>query len=149
MENAVKALLIVAGVLIGVMILSLGVALYSSLGGYVESVHEDIRNKEIKQFNNQYTRYIDVELTIHDVVTLANTARENNLKYDLTEPQGSNYYVTVNLFPGNVNLERNINLISSEILENGLGKKYKCSYEDVKINPETGRVCQVDFHLDS
>lgn len=148
MENAVKALLIVAGVLIGVMILSLSVALYSSLSGYVESSHEDIRNKELKQFNNQYTKYIDVELTIHDVVTAANTACESNLKYNLTEPDENNYYVTINVIPGNTNLERNINLISSEILENGLGKKYKCSYKDVKINPETGRVCQVDFRID-
>ena len=149
MENAVKALLIAAGVLIGVMTISLGVALYSSLGVYVESMHEDIRDKELQQFNNQYTKYIDIELTIHDVVTAANTAYESNNKYNLTESEDNNYYVTINLFPGNVNLEKNISSHSSEILENGLGKKYKCSYDDVKFNTETGRVYQVNFHVDN
>ena len=42
MENATKALMIASGVLIGVMIISLGISLYASLSGYVESSQEDM-----------------------------------------------------------------------------------------------------------
>lgn len=153
MENAVKALLIAAGVLIGIMILSLGVSLYASLNSYVESVQEDIATTEIQKFNEQFTRYInynddtdkkDFTLTIQDIVTAANIARENNLSYNLTEQAGSNYYVTINM-PGYSNLEQIINLQSADILANGLGKEYICSYRDVKINAVTGRVFEVNF----
>jgi len=135
MENAVKALLMAAGVLIGVMTITIGVSLYSSLGGYVESIQEDIASNEIRKFNEQYTKYIDAELTIHDIVTAANTARENNLN--------GGYYVTIKL--GNKNLENIISSESTEILENGLGIQYKCTSGDVKFNEETGRVCEVKF----
>ena len=106
MENAVQALLIVAGVLIGIMILSLGISLYSSLGQYVEIAQQEIANQEIQQFNEQFLKYIncsndssEVEfvLTIQDIVTAANTAYESNLKYGLTEQSGNNFYVTINI----------------------------------------------------
>lgn len=153
MENSVKALLIAAGVLIGMMILSLGVSLFASLNSYVESVQENIASIEIQKFNGQFTKYInynddtdekDFTLTIQDIVTAANIARENNLSYNLTGQTGSNYYVTINM-PGHSNLEQIINLQSADILANGLGKEYICSYGDVEINTVTGRVFEVNF----
>ena len=42
MENAVKALYMAAGVLIGIMILSLAVVLFSSLQGYMEETNKQI-----------------------------------------------------------------------------------------------------------
>lgn len=148
MENAVKALLIAAGVLIGVMILSLGASLYASLSEYVELTQLEIVNKEIQQFNEQFTKYINCEdtpgaipeftLTIQDIVTAANTAYENNLE--------NGTQVTINM-PGYINnLESSINLNSAEVLRKGLGKEYICKYRDVQINPDTGRVFQVDFY---
>ena len=61
MENATKAMLIAAGVLMGVMILSLCAALYSELQSYVESSQEAMQFTEIKAFNNQFTVYLDRE----------------------------------------------------------------------------------------
>lgn len=148
MENAVKALIIVAGVLIGAMILSLGVSLYSSLGEYVQITQEGITSKEIQRFNGQFTKYInynsdtgefDFTLTIQDIVTAANTAYENNTNDD--------YYVTINM-TGYANLERTINSNSVEVLQNGLGKEYKCTHTDVKFDSITGRVCEVNFYED-
>lgn len=147
MENAVKALLIAAGVLIGIMIISLGVSLYTSLSDYVEITQNDIAIKEIQKFNEQFIRYINYNddtkktqftLTIQDIVTAANTAYENNLNTD--------YYVTINVSGKFSNLENNINLKSAEILSAGLGKQYKCSSIDVKISPTTGRVYEVNFY---
>ena len=156
MENAVKALIIAAGVLIGVMILSLGVTIYSSLSGYVENIAENAASKELQQFNQPYIKNInwneekgttEFTLSIHDIVTIANIARESNLDYNLTEQDENTYYVTVNLLPDNENLEKTINSNMAEILDKGLGKKYRCSSNDVKFNMKTGRVNQIDFHI--
>lgn len=148
MENAVQALLIAAGVLIGVMVLSLGVTLFSSLGEYIGNTQEEIDANAVQKFNEQFTRYIDADLTIQDVVTAANTARESNTKYGLTEQSDTNYYVTINL-TGYQNLEQTIDdtVKISEILNAGIGNKYTCT--DVKVNPNTRRVYVVNFTLDT
>lgn len=153
MENATKALLIAACVLVGIMVLSLGVSLYSSLSSYVESVQEDIASNEIKQFNEQFIKYIncndgtniDFTLTIQDIVTAANTAHENNLKYNLEISAESNYYVKINM-PGKSGLEKDITSDSADILKNNIENEYKCSQSDVKISTKTGRVYEVTFH---
>ena len=154
MENAVKALLMAAGVLIGVMILSLGVTLYSSLNTYVETSKEEMVSKQVQQFNEQFTKYINCNnfndeteftLTIQDIVTAANTAYENNQSYGLTTYENNNYYVTVKL--NGVALEQKINTETAKILEDLLGQEvvYKCRRKDVKINEITGRVYEVNF----
>jgi len=137
MENSIKALLIAASVIIGMMIISIGVSLYASLSSYVENTQEEITKNEIRQFNEQFTKYINYDtLTIQDIVTATNIAYENNLKTD--------YYVTVNM-PGNTNLQNKIKTDSVEILKNGLGKQYKCNKSDIKLNPITRRVSEISF----
>lgn len=145
MENAVQALLIAAGVLIGIIILSLGVSLYSSLSGFVDNSEQEILSKEVQKFNERFVKYINSDsLTIQDVVTAANSALENNRNYDLAGPTDNNFYVTVKL--NETALEGNITSKSAELLQQNLGKHYKCSTEDVIINSITGRVCEVNFH---
>jgi len=151
MENATKALLIAAGVLIGLMVISLGVSLYMSLSAYVESTQDEIAMTEIKEFNDQFTRYINCNndgiiehtLTIQDIVTAANTAYENNQTYELQEHQDGNYYVTIKL--DGVVLEQTITSTAATLLQAGLGKGYKCQSTDVKISKITGRVYEVNF----
>lgn len=155
MENAVQALYIAAGVLIGVLILSLGVSLYSSLNGYVQDYQDEIDKFALQKFNEQFTKYINYNddtdemqfaITIQDIVTVANTAYENNKEYELTEHRENNYYVTINI-TGLNNLEKTINTKTVELLENdlGSGKIYTCSSQDIKISSETGRVFEVNF----
>ena len=136
MENATKALLIASGVLIGVMVISLGISLYVSLSEYVESTQDEITRQEIQEFNEQFTKYVEYTLTIQDIVTAANVAYENNLETD--------YYVSVKL-DGTV-LETIINSKSTEILQNGLGKQYKCDLSGIKINDKTGRISEINFY---
>lgn len=85
MENAVKALYIAAGVLIVVMVLSLAAVLYASLQNYVEESNTQVKYNDINSFNSKYLNYINYsngvkqsDLTIQDVVTVANMAYENN-----------------------------------------------------------------------
>ncbi|MCI8273228.1 MAG: hypothetical protein HFJ55_03995 [Clostridia bacterium] len=183
MENATKALLIAAGVLMGILILSLGVFLYRSLSGYVETVQEDMEENALIKFNNQFLKYVNVpldsngnplkdtngniktdfDITIQDVVTVANIAYENN-KDDIlsgsinanTDYTERNSYVTVNIkYNGNIkidHIENNINSTdisnpnkpsASYLLTNDKGYKYKC-YK-IKISPETGRIYEINF----
>ena len=73
MENATKALYIAAGVLMGVMILSLAVMLFSSMQAYIQGYKEDIEYNALNTFNNKYQKYVDndTDFTIQDVVTVA------------------------------------------------------------------------------
>ncbi len=99
MENATKALLIVAGVLIGIMVLSLGVALYYSLQGYISDTQDTMEQNANTQFNTQFLKYInmqpdsngtvtyggkrygiDFKLRIQDIITAANIAYQNNIE---------------------------------------------------------------------
>lgn len=156
MENAVKALLIAAGVLIGIMVLSLGVALFSSLSEFSGNTQKQIEENAVQKFNEQFTRYIDTNLTIHDVITAANTARESNVKYGLTGPSDNNYYVSIHLkdVVDSVGIKKDYNNLEKEIddavnisdlLNKCMERKYKCTITNVKSNPITGRVYEVTF----
>ena len=54
MENATKALIIAAEVLIGVMILSLAVYLFVTFGQTAKEVDERNAETQLLQFNEQY-----------------------------------------------------------------------------------------------
>ena len=100
MENASKALLMAGGVLLGILILSLGVYLFTSFGGTSSQIHDNIEANQIAQFNSQFTKYVGNEnVTIHDVVTMANLATENNKYYEFPKmgnmPTGNDNYITV------------------------------------------------------
>ena len=57
MENASKALIMAAGVLIGVLILSLAAFLFLDFGATSESVYSQMESQQLTQYNAQYTVY--------------------------------------------------------------------------------------------
>ena len=79
MENASKALLMAAGVLIGILILSLMVTLFLS-AREVSSRHDQVKKtEEVEQFNANFTKYVGKDITMHQVITINNFAKiENN-----------------------------------------------------------------------
>ena len=100
MENASKALLMAGGVLLGILILSLAVYLFSNFGGASSRIHDNIEENQTAQFNSQFTKYVGNEnVTIHDVVTMANLATENNKYYEFPKmgnmPTGNDNYIAV------------------------------------------------------
>lgn len=167
MENATKALFIAAGVLIGILILSLGAVLFSNLSSYVESEHERMEFNELNRFNTQFTNYInnnggindEFEITIQDVISVAGLAYENNVKYtdDLTNAtfnaNGRNMYVAV--FIGDERIDNKINdemvdMLQKDIEEDEKGNVnrafYRCESKDIEISELTGRVWKITFH---
>lgn len=72
MENASKALIMAAGVLIGMIIISLAVYLFLSFGSSSAQLHQEQEEQRLNQFNTQFTSYVGLDNTIYDVVTVAN-----------------------------------------------------------------------------
>lgn len=86
MENASKALIMAAGVLIGLLILSLAVYLIVSFGTTSRTLHKQNEEQQIAQFNSQFTAYEGKEgITIHDIVSIANLATETNKHYEFAK----------------------------------------------------------------
>lgn len=155
MENATKALLIAGGVLLGVLIVSLGVYLYYALGGYITGTQERMEANAKHKFNTQFLKYIDsTELTIQDVITVANLANQNNMEHGLTAPdEGFSYYVTVNANLNGNGMQRNIEQDVTtdseswlqESVNSGINYIYQCNSADVIYSAETGRIFEINF----
>ncbi len=105
MENASKALIIAAEILLGVMIISLAVYVFNMFAGYSEERYSKIEETQIAEFNDRFYKFYGttlnsegvakpIECTIHDIVSLANFAQKHNLEYSLIEEggQGSDSY---------------------------------------------------------
>ena len=74
MENASKALLMAAGILVGILILALMVTLFISSKQLSTTYDETRQSVAIQQFNVNFTEYIGQDLTIHQVITIYNFA---------------------------------------------------------------------------
>ena len=157
MENASKALLMTASMLIGLLVISLAVYLFVSFGTQSAQIHKQRDQDELNQFNIQFMAYEGKDdVTIYDVVTVANLASENNLYYELSKNDANKntFYVSVNLIGKNA--RRNIevedktfldkmikdNMFSNDNATSGELKKYKCQ---TLLSDITGRVYEVNF----
>ena len=79
MENATKALLIAAAILIAILIISLGIVVYNMAAETVQNVN--MSEQEIKAFNDQFTRYEGENKTGSTVNALVQTVLTSNVKY--------------------------------------------------------------------
>lgn len=153
METATKALLIASGVMIGVMILSLGVALYSEFSAYIETSKDAIKFNELNSFNAKFLKYANsTNLTIQDIVTAVNLASENNSLYTYKlneEPRGNPeiFYVAIDFNDGisTLQLEKSNQEQLAELLTKYSGKGYTFSCTTVDISDITGRVYKIIF----
>lgn len=118
MENASKALIMAATVLLGLMIISVGVALFQSFSDLGRDTIEKVENYKISEWNNTYLKYygttevkesekvlktVPIQVTAHDIVSLINHARQyntNNFGEDMAQWPGKdeNYlYVEIEI----------------------------------------------------
>ena len=77
MENATKALLIAAAVLIAILIISLGIVIYNQASETVNSVN--MSGQEIQAFNDQFLKYDGNGKRGTEVNALLNTVLNNNI----------------------------------------------------------------------
>ncbi|MBP3255935.1 MAG: hypothetical protein J6M60_05555 [Clostridia bacterium] len=100
MENASKALIMAAEVLIGIIILSIGAALFTMFSNYSKDTAERISETKIAEFNNNFIKFYGnvrtydeetdtlydgpIRVSIHDIISVANLAKANNEKNDVS-----------------------------------------------------------------
>ncbi len=144
MENASKALIMAAGVLIGVLIISLAVYIFVDFGTTSAKINKENAQQKILQFNSQFTSYIDKDLTIYDIVTILGYAQENNKYYK----DNLNEQIKVSLDGKDITKKSDTeksNLIKGEPLKDGKLPIYKLKEENIEYNDETGKVKQIKF----
>ena len=88
MENASKALLMAATVLVGVLLLSLGTYLFTIFSNFSADTTLKMNQKNIDEFNAQFYKYKSYKdesgnwqnkCRAQDIVSIANIAKENNI----------------------------------------------------------------------
>ena len=88
MENASKALIMAGGILIGILIISLAVYLFTDFGRTAADINDRNASQQLVDFNSKFTKYESYKdndgnwkTTVYDIVTLAGYAKENNEYY--------------------------------------------------------------------
>lgn len=172
-ENASRALIMAAGVLVGVLLLSLAVYLFTIFGNFGSEMTTQMNEKNLSEFNAQFTKYESYQdengkwqntCRAQDVVTIANLAKENNNKYEYTVSDANTGYYYVKVIVKNVssNYKDNFEIASlndyTTFLANYSGESiyseeqqkdifnviyFKCT--DIKINENSKRVCSITF----
>ena len=134
MENASKALLISAGVLMAILLLSLFAYIIRQMGASTSGIYSTLSQHEISEFNQKFLNYEGREnLSIQDVVTIVNLAKDNNK----SEKRPTIIEVKVDdLSLANKTLDEINNLI-----KDNLNTTYSCS--KVKISTSTLLVYEV------
>lgn len=77
MENATKALLIAAAVLIAILIISLGIVVYNKASEAVTGAG-DMKEYQIQQFNEKFTKYAGDNVSGSDVNAMLQTVLNHN-----------------------------------------------------------------------
>ena len=126
MENASKSLIMAAEILLGVMIISIGVYLFNTLGSYSSETTSQIEDAQIAQFNDQFLKYYGtsggetIKCTIHTIVGLANLAQRINTENGFTEIEtisDNSYYIQIDLKVGATTI-KNIEALTQDELIN-------------------------------
>ena len=77
MENAVKALLIAAAVLVAILLISLGVGIFNSASEQMEGA--DLSEYQIQQFNDKFKKYEGTSKSGSDVNALLEVVFNHNM----------------------------------------------------------------------
>lgn len=153
MENASNALLIAGAVLIGVLILTTGVYLFTMFGSSGASISEELTQRQVDEFNAQFYKYENQEsVRIHDIITVANLAKQNNYDYGYTSIGEGPFYITVTISNLSGGEGKNLETIDTEKANELLAKYaingstpvyFHCT--EVTFNSVTKRVDSITF----
>ena len=130
MENATKALLISAGVLLGIIIISLAVYVFANSAAFGESYESSQEEIRIANYNNKFEIYNTEEIRIYDIISVLNLSKEYKEKSGDT----INVYMGTTLLTQSIDINEQIQINKDEI--------YRCSR--ITYNDE-GKVNSITF----
>ena len=85
MENASKALIMAASVLIGIVIISAFILMMSNLTSYQQKNYDTELTAQVSEFNNQFMTYARDGIRGSDMISLMNRIADYNTRYTGTE----------------------------------------------------------------
>lgn len=91
MENATKALTMAGGVLIAIMVIAALIYASGTFQVIPKAQDESAETRQLTLFNQQYESYARDALYGTDLISILNKARDNNERYDLTNPEERMY----------------------------------------------------------
>lgn len=127
MENATKALLIAAAVLIAILIISLGLVVYNKASETVDGAG-DLSEYQIQQFNEKFRKYEGTNVSGSEVNAMIETAFNHNLAQGDTSTM-----VTVSVNDGTTtkNYVTNTSTTTSpDTVQTGYRYTVKCTISD-------------------
>lgn len=155
MENASRALIMAAGVLIGILILSLAIFLFMDFGSTSKEIYSQIEQVQLTQYNTQYDVYVGrTDITIYEIISVANLAKENNQYYQDYTDFRQKYQVSIQLKVDNTiesdlqnkHLVEQQNLIEKYNSVDAQGKlQYIFVCNTINYHPNSGRVKKLTF----
>lgn len=140
MENATKALLIAAAVLVAILIISLGLVVYNMAAESVNN-NSSLSAQEIQAFNDQFTQYEGDNVRGTRVNSLLKTALNNNI----TQQQEGNEGKIVTITPS-AGCTVAINLSEKTMTKADSSKMYKVV---VKLDGPGGLVKTIEISENS
>ncbi len=167
MENATRAFIIVAGILLGVLLLSLGIYLFSIFSQYSADAYKTMEQNQVAQFNSQFLKYYGkisraytdedgkektveepIKCTAHDIISIANLAQQNNIQFQVQDEQHyseQTRYIQVDI--GTQKKDKNIEKWEEtkkiEFLKENATETYECTA--VLTSSVTNRVYYIQF----
>lgn len=124
MENASKALLIAAGMLLMILVLSFAILLFKRMGSQSSEFYKDMSDTEIYEFNQQFFNYERNDLKIQDVVSVINLAKDANDKERVPVTLEINYLGSV-LDLNTVDTKKML----SDSINDDINTRYTCTVE--------------------
>lgn len=121
MENLTKALYMAAGVLIGILVLTAFVWVFSNGGKFLASFEDEGNIKQVEQFNAELLAYQKENNTIYDVISAINKVKDINEQYSY-DSQSSIQVVVTGIYE--LNIDNSENFIGSEISLTDLIRNY-------------------------
>ena len=137
MENASKALIMAGGILIGILIISLGVYLFADFGTTSAEIHKENEQRQLTQFNTQFT--------VYELISVINLAKENNTQYsgtNLYDDENNGYEILIYVDNTDVT-DRDLSNLEDTYIKNGSEKFYTCT--EINYHAGNGRVSRVHF----
>ena len=141
-ENMSNALMMAGGVFLGILLVTLVVITFFSSANFARNYEEKIEGINLEAFNRQFEIYQvkERDITIQDIISVGNLAKDINEKNEITDPK-SDYYLKVTLSGttvSNPSIERNteeqrIELIKDYSLKSDSSvQKFSCT--DIKYS---------------
>lgn len=128
MENATNGLMMAGSVLIGIIVLSLFVYMFSSMGNITKEFEANMSEQSIRKFNEPFEKYIGrTDLNTHDLLTIV------NLKKQKDEEAGEEV-IKLTGIPVDIN---------SKLLDTTT--EYTCMENNVVYSKETQKIISIVF----